>query len=120
MIDVAPRRSCIESRPSRPIPLKTVRVIATAAAFAVAPALLLALLPGAVGATADAAATRAADAAPTASIFYYPWYGTPALDGDYEHWQTAAQTAPEEIASNYYPASGLYSSSDPAVVARQM
>jgi hypothetical protein len=94
--------------------LKTVRVIAAAAALAATPALLAALLPG------SAAATPAAGARPAASIFYYPWYGTPALDGDYDHWQTAAQTAPEEIASNYYPASGLYSSSDPAVVTRQM
>jgi glycoprotein endo-alpha-1,2-mannosidase len=54
------------------------------------------------------------------SAFYYPWYGTPALDGAYQHWSQNGHTPPDDIASAYYPAAGVYSSSDDAVVARQM
>jgi glycoprotein endo-alpha-1,2-mannosidase len=59
-------------------------------------------------------------AAPVVSAFYYPWYGTPARDGVYQHWTQAGHTPPDDIASNYYPARGVYSSSDPAVVRSQM
>ena len=54
------------------------------------------------------------------SAFYYPWYGTPALDGAYQHWSQNGHTPPDDIASEYYPAAGAYSSSDRAVIARQM
>src|SRR5438874_164455 len=54
------------------------------------------------------------------SIFYYPWYGTPAHDGSYEHWQQDWHLPPADIASNFYPARGPYSSGNPAVVAAQM
>jgi glycoprotein endo-alpha-1,2-mannosidase len=68
------------------------------------------------------AATDAANAAGhvRVSAFYYPWYGTPAVDGSYEHWQQNGHTPPDDIASAYYPAAGVYSSSDAAVIARQM
>ncbi len=69
------------------------------------------------------AATTAAGPPPRpapVSIFYYPWYGTPALDGGYEHWQQAWHVPPADIASNFYPARGPYSSGNPAVVAAQM
>ncbi len=52
--------------------------------------------------------------------FYYPWYGTPAIDGQYEHWSQDGHTPPDDIASSYYPARGLYSSSDKLVLAAQM
>ena len=52
--------------------------------------------------------------------FYYPWYGTAALDGMYQHWSQNGHTPPFDIASSYYPARGLYSSSDPQVLAAQM
>ena len=52
--------------------------------------------------------------------FYYPWYGTPAVDGQWEHWNQDGHDPPDDIASSYYPAQGLYSSSDEAVVAQQM
>ena len=52
--------------------------------------------------------------------FYYPWYGTAALDGAYQHWSQNGHTPPVDIASSYYPARGLYSSSDPLVLAAQM
>jgi glycoprotein endo-alpha-1,2-mannosidase len=62
----------------------------------------------------------AALASPAVSIFYYPWYGTPSSDGQYVHWSQNGHTPPLDIASSYYPARGVYSSSDPAVVSSQM
>ena len=61
----------------------------------------------------------AAQAAARVSIFYYPWYGTPAKDGSWEHWVAPGGTS-LDIVSNYFPARGLYSSSDSKVVAEQM
>jgi glycoprotein endo-alpha-1,2-mannosidase len=54
------------------------------------------------------------------SAFYYPWYGTPALDGAYQHWSQNGHLPPNDIASSYYPARGIYSSSDRLVLAAQM
>jgi glycoprotein endo-alpha-1,2-mannosidase len=54
------------------------------------------------------------------SAFYYPWYGTSADDGTYQHWAQLGHTPPNDIASSYYPARGLYSSSDAIVVGEQM
>jgi glycoprotein endo-alpha-1,2-mannosidase len=54
------------------------------------------------------------------SAFYYPWYGTAAQDGVYDHWSQRAHQPPDDIASSYYPARGLYSSSDRLVVGAQM
>jgi hypothetical protein len=50
--------------------------------------------------------------------FYYPWYGNPATDGEWIHWTSAGN--PKDIASDYFPALGAYSSNDPAVVAQHM
>ena len=57
---------------------------------------------------------------PSAAIFYYPWYGTAARDGAYLHWQQNGRRPPHDIASDYYPSRGAYSSGDPLVLARQM
>ncbi len=54
------------------------------------------------------------------TAFYYPWYGTQADDGAYQHWGQDGHTPPDNIASSYYPAAGLYSSGDANVVAQQM
>src|SRR5580765_4070761 len=54
------------------------------------------------------------------SAFYYPWYGTPATDGAYQHWGQRSHNPPDDIASSYYPARGLYSSTDRLVVGAQM
>jgi hypothetical protein len=56
----------------------------------------------------------------TVAIFYYPWYSTPATDGAWKHWNQNWHTPPGDLYSRYYPASGPYSSSDPAVLERQM
>lgn len=61
-----------------------------------------------------------ASAAVRVSAFYYPWYGTPSRDGAYTHWSQLAHQPPNNIASSYYPARGLYSSSDRLVVGAQM
>src|SRR5262249_32792462 len=53
-------------------------------------------------------------------IFYYPWYGTALSDGSFQHWGQHGHVPPDDIASSFYPAAGLYSSSDRLVVARQM
>jgi hypothetical protein len=63
-------------------------------------------------------ATARAGARVTA--FYYPWYGTVAEDGAYQHWAQLGHMPPNDIASAYYPARGLYSSSDRLVVGAQM
>jgi hypothetical protein len=54
------------------------------------------------------------------AIFFYPWYGTPAVDGGWWHWGQNGHAPPNDIASNYYPARGLYSSADPVVLDQQM
>jgi glycoprotein endo-alpha-1,2-mannosidase len=59
-------------------------------------------------------------AAPRTAIFYYPWYGTPAADGAWEHWNQLGHVPPVDLASNFYPARGAYSSSSPAVLQAQM
>jgi hypothetical protein len=72
---------------------------------------LLGLVGGSAGATPGPARV---------AIFFYPWYGTPAHDGAYQHWKQNGSVPPSAIASSYYPARGLYSSSDPRVLAAQM
>src|SRR5256884_8866089 len=54
------------------------------------------------------------------SAFYYPWYGTSARDGAFQHWSQRGHAPPNDIASAYYPARGLYSSSDRLVTGAQM
>ena len=59
-----------------------------------------------------------ADAA--TAVFYYPWYGTEARDGSYLHWRQHRRLPPFDIASNFYPLRGPYSSGDPRIVSAQM
>jgi hypothetical protein len=54
------------------------------------------------------------------AAFYYPWYGNPTTDGKWIHWTQNNHLPPEDIAADYYPALGAYSSNDPAVVAQHM
>jgi glycoprotein endo-alpha-1,2-mannosidase len=62
----------------------------------------------------------AAAAGRQTAAFYYPWYGTHARDGAYHHWSQNGRPAPFEIASNFFPARGAYSSGDPTVLDAQM
>ena len=56
----------------------------------------------------------------TVGIFYYPWYGTPAVDGAWQHWNQNQHRPPADVYSGFYPARGPYSSSDRKVVDAQM
>jgi glycoprotein endo-alpha-1,2-mannosidase len=83
----------------------------------------LAALAGAALAAAliAAGADPAWSAAPrSAAIFYYAWYGTPALDGAWQHWDQSGRRPPFDLGTTFYPARGPYSSSDPAVVRAQL
>jgi len=62
----------------------------------------------------------AAAAGARSAIFYYPWYGVPAHDGAYQHWQQNGARPPRSISSAYFPARGIYSCSDRLVLAAQM
>jgi hypothetical protein len=59
-------------------------------------------------------------AGPEVAIFYYGWWGTPARDGAWQHWSQAGAQPPLSVASAFFPARGLYSSTDPRVVLAQM
>src|ERR1700710_1715683 len=61
-----------------------------------------------------------AEASVRVSAFYYPWYGTSAEDGTFQHWSQRGHVPPNDIASAYYPLRGLYSSSDALVTGEQM
>ena len=52
--------------------------------------------------------------------FYYPWYGNPATDDQWMHWTQNNHVPPNDIASDYFPALGAYSSNDPNVIAQHM
>jgi glycoprotein endo-alpha-1,2-mannosidase len=54
------------------------------------------------------------------AAFYYPWYGTPNIDGQWIHWTQNNHVPPDDIASDYFPELSAYSSNDPTVVARHM
>jgi hypothetical protein len=61
-----------------------------------------------------------ADPTARVAIFFYPWYGTPNRDGSFQHWSQRGNLPPASIASSYFPARGIYSSTDPNVLRRQM
>jgi hypothetical protein len=60
---------------------------------------------------------------PEVSTFFYPWWGRPPPDGPddrWRHWAGNGRQPPADVASNYYPARGPYSSHDLAVANAQM
>ena len=59
-------------------------------------------------------------AAQSVGVFYYPWYGAPSLDGSYQHWRQNNHAPPLDLGTAFYPMRGPYSSSNPAVLDRQM
>jgi glycoprotein endo-alpha-1,2-mannosidase len=87
------------------------------ASSALAAALITATL---VAARSGAQPTLRADSQGSVAIFFYPWYGTPAANGSYEHWAQRGAVPPVSIASNFYPARGVYSSTDASVLRAQM
>ncbi|TYB56555.1 DUF1080 domain-containing protein [Nonomuraea sp. PA05] len=45
-------------------------------------------------------------------VFYYPWYGSPQVNGGWRHWQQGGRTPPGDIGADFYPALGAYDSGD--------
>lgn len=54
------------------------------------------------------------------AAFYYPWYATAERDGAWRHWEANAHVPPDDVAADFYPLRGAYSSSDPGVVDAHM
>jgi glycoprotein endo-alpha-1,2-mannosidase len=54
------------------------------------------------------------------TAFYYLWYGTLEHDKSWRHWNQNGHLPPDDIASQFYPERGPYSSRDTAVLAEQM
>jgi hypothetical protein len=73
-----------------------------------------------VGLASASLCAPAAAHAGTVAIFYYPWYGTQFVDGNWQHWSQNGHRPPLNLYSSFYPAGGPYSSSDATVVERQM
>lgn len=79
-----------------------------------------ALVAGGAGSRAAAGDVQPGAHAGDVAIFYYPWYGTPQREGAWQHWQQRGNVPPAQIASDWFPARGPYSSSDPTVIRAQM
>ena len=92
----------------RPVPMRRASFIAAVGA---------ALVAAGSGAGAPTPADRPS---PQVAIFYYAWYGTPRVDGAWQHWGQGQHTPPQDIGSAYYPSRGPYSSSAASVVRSQM
>ena len=58
--------------------------------------------------------------APEVAVFFYPWYASQERDGAWRHWEGNGHIPPDDVASNFYPVRGAYSSSDPTVLDAQM
>ncbi|MEV4415683.1 discoidin domain-containing protein [Catellatospora sp. NPDC049609] len=74
----------------------------------------LAALVVAAGLAAAPPAAQAADPPPSPNVhvFYYSWYGNPAVHGAYRHWQQGGHTPPGDVGADLYPALGAYDSGD--------
>jgi glycoprotein endo-alpha-1,2-mannosidase len=58
--------------------------------------------------------------APHSAIFFYPWYSNMRHDGGYAHWTQGGHQPPFDLASQFYPVRGPYSSGDPHILRAQM
>src|SRR5947207_13911192 len=57
---------------------------------------------------------------PHSAIFFYPWYSNMRHDGGYTHWTQGGHQPPFDLASQFYPARGAYSSGPPRVPPGQL
>jgi hypothetical protein len=57
---------------------------------------------------------------PKSAIFFYPWYSSMRHDGGFAHWTQNGHQPPLDLASQYFPLRGAYSSADPRVLRDQM
>ncbi|MBP2323481.1 hypothetical protein JOF56_003866 [Kibdelosporangium banguiense] len=53
-------------------------------------------------------------------LFYYPWYGSPSVNGSYRHWQQGGRTPPKDIGADFYPVLGAYDSADTTMIDQHM
>ncbi len=56
----------------------------------------------------------------SSAIFYYPWYGDAGDTPPWFHWRNAGHNPPLDIAANFYPTRGAYSSRSPVVLDQHM
>jgi type 1 glutamine amidotransferase len=64
--------------------------------------------------------TGAAQLSPNVHVFYYPWYGSPSVNGAWRHWQQGGHTPPADIAADLYPKLNAYDSGDTAAIDQHM
>jgi hypothetical protein len=57
---------------------------------------------------------------PEVGLFFYPWYARADVDGVWRHWDANGRTPPDDLASDFYPVRGPYSSTWPATLDSQM
>jgi hypothetical protein len=58
---------------------------------------------------------------PEVAMFFYPWYATPDDGGGvWRHWEANGHNPPDDIASNDYPARGVYSDANPGLLDAQL
>ncbi|WP_078900329.1 glycoside hydrolase family 99 protein [Streptomyces sp. SBT349] len=67
-----------------------------------------------------ASAAQPPPASTDVHFFYYPWYGSPSVNGSWRHWQQGGFEPPLAVGANFYPALGPYDSGDSAVVDQHM
>ena len=91
-----------------------------AAIFSACVLFLCAVAPSLAAGPAAPTVDPTAQSYPVVSAFYYPWFATTVEDGSYAHWSQYGHDPPNDISSVYYPALGVYSSDDPAVLDQQM
>lgn len=96
------------------------------------PAMLATLLVLLTACAGPPRAPAGATLNPRAIVFYYNWYGSPDVDGERLHWShpvlkfnPADPDRPDipgdgDIAADFYPALGEYSSADPVVIEQHM
>ncbi|WP_248958692.1 discoidin domain-containing protein [Sphaerisporangium perillae] len=85
---------------------------ATAAAVLLVASGLTPLLGRPALASQNAPQAAAGHTAADVQLFYYPWYGSPAVAGSYRHWQQGGHTPPDDIGADLYPELGPYDSGD--------
>ncbi|KAB8160225.1 alpha-mannosidase [Streptomyces sp. 3MP-14] len=75
---------------------------------------------GVLAARSASAVQRPAEGSPDVHLFYYPWYGSPAVHGSWRHWQQGGHQPPESVGADFYPLLGAYDAGDEEVVAQHM
>ncbi|MFG2044992.1 hypothetical protein [Dactylosporangium sp. NPDC048998] len=86
-------------------------------------AMVVVKLPSASAVALPEVAALSAAPAPLSTdvhIFYYPWYGNPAGQGRYLHWDQGGHVPPQFLGADLYPTLGAYDSGDSATIHQQM